>query len=123
MSVLGRMTVGFMVHHQSHVPLFSVCFGYQGSHQFRRRENSLHYLMGSGKILEESVDLEIGLLATFGKYSLSRGQNGRIYSWMYGVRDHTQASRGRGRGRTAKAVWVEGWALRGKGRGGGRSLR
>lgn len=83
MSMLGGMIVGFTVWLQSHVPLLSAHSGHQGSHKFQRRENSLHYLMGSGKILEESVDLEIWLLATFGKHSLSRGQNGRICSWMY----------------------------------------
>lgn len=51
-----------------------------------RREDSLHLLTGSGKVLEVHVGLEILLLTIFGKCSLSKGWNDRICSWMWGRR-------------------------------------
>lgn len=47
--------------------------------------------MRSGKILEEHVDLEILLLATFGKHSQPRGKGGRICNCMWGKRKYTES--------------------------------
>lgn len=68
----------------NHIPLLSPHSVYGGSHKVSRRGNSPHLLMGSGKILEDHVDLELLLLTFLENKVCPWTKMAGFHSWMWG---------------------------------------